>query len=87
MTIEELRAHIGCLIRIKTELYWYRTRGGVGWDGISERFCILLDVAGRRRPIYVASDDRGRPERCLHLLIDGHPQWVGLNKKHFELVK
>ena len=88
MTINEFRTHIGCLIRIKTELYWHIVGGG--WDGIPERLCILLDVADRRyvRPDWVASDGHGRlSERCLHLLIDGQPQWIALNNESFEFVK
>jgi hypothetical protein len=41
MTIEELRAHIGCLIHINHELYWVRDDR---WDGVTERFCILLAI-------------------------------------------
>lgn len=88
MTIEELRSHIGCLIRIKTELYWYG--GGRSWDGVPERLCILLDVADRRyvRPNWVATDGWGRlANRCLYLLIDEQPQWIALKKESFELVK
>lgn len=89
MTIKELRTHIGCLVRIKTELYWHEG-GAKGWDGITERFCVLLAVADRRydQPIWVASDGRGRlADRCLHLLIDEQPRWISLNKESFELVK
>lgn len=37
---EQIRAHIGGLIRIKHQLFWYDSRN---WDGIRERFCILLN--------------------------------------------
>ena len=89
MTIEELRTHVGRLIRIKTELYW-NEGGGRGWDGVPERLCILLDVADRRyvRPVWVASDGYGRlANRCLYLLIDEKPQWIALKKESFEFVK
>jgi hypothetical protein len=36
---EQLKNHVGGLIRIKTDLYWYNT--GV-WDGIEGRVCLLL---------------------------------------------
>lgn len=40
--LEELQAHKGGLVRIKSELYWY---GGRGPDGSPGRVCLLLDTA------------------------------------------
>ena len=37
---EQLRAHLGGLIHIKRQLFWYNDRL---WDETPERFCILLN--------------------------------------------
>ena len=85
MTVEEIRARIGCLIRIKTELYWYDDRL---WDGITERFCILLVVES---VLLCGQAARGRHlgynEVSLQLLIDGRPRWIILGEKSFEVVE
>ena len=39
--LDKLKSHIGGLIRIKTELYWYKDRA---YDNISNRICLLVDV-------------------------------------------
>lgn len=89
MTIEELRSHIGCLIHLKARLYWFNQGS---WDNVPERFCILLGVgtsisySACPGSASDATDRRGN--NCyLHLLIDGRPAWIGLNKKSFEVVK
>ena len=85
MTVEELRACIGCLIRIKTELFWYDSRH---WDGVSGRFCILLGVGSL---LDDKADARGRhlgyDEVSLQLLLDGRPRWIILGEKSFEVVE
>ena len=92
MTIKELETHIGSLIHIKTELYWH---GGETWDGVPERFCILLAVGNEAelQPTPAArawaSDWRNEVhiDHYLQLLIDDKPQWVTLNAEIFEVVK
>ena len=85
MTVEELKARIGCLIRIKTELFWYDSRH---WDGVSGRLCILLGVGSLlddkadARALHLGFD-----EVSLQLLIDGHPRWIILGEKSFEVVE
>lgn len=85
MTVEELEAHIGCLIHIKTDLFWY---DGRLWDGITERFCILLGIGDA---LDDKADARGRylgyDEVSLQLLIDGRPRWIILGEKSFEVVE
>jgi hypothetical protein len=86
MTIEELGAYIGCLIYIKTELYWYRKNS---WDGVVERFCILLDLRPSWDPQLSSASGEGGFENTvnLQLLIDDQPEWVLLNRDHFEVAK
>lgn len=90
MTFEELEAHVGCLIHIKTELYWHNG----GWDKISERFCILLAVGDSPpQPAPVARawsldwKNDVQIDHHLQLLIDCKPQWVTLNAETFEVIK
>ena len=87
MTVEELRNHIGDLIRIKTELYWY---GGRGWDEDAEKLCILLNSKS------LSSPEGGRcaatcavpsPQYALQLLIESEIQWVWACDNSFEIVK
>jgi hypothetical protein len=83
MKFEELRTHIGCLVHIKTELYWY---DGRHWGGITERFCILLDI-GSILDDKAAAGHHAADEYNLQLLLDCRPQWIILGKKSFEVVK
>ena len=84
-----LKAHEGGLIRIKTELYW---RGPGIWDGVPERLCVLLGVgtsisySACPGSASDATDRRGN-DCYLHLLIDGRPAWIGLNKQSFEVIE
>jgi len=90
---EELQAQIGSLIHVKTQLFFEKT---VGWDGIPERFCVLLDVAKPEWPprkvyaegpsiTWVRADRNDSID--VQLLLDGTPQWIALNKENFEIVK
>jgi hypothetical protein len=40
--IEQLKAHVGGLVRLKTDIYLYRARSR---DGIEGRICLLLGAA------------------------------------------
>jgi hypothetical protein len=89
--LEELTAHKGGLILLKTELFWY---DGRGWDGVHDRICLLMDsvltddigfpdACGTR----AADEDRdgaGDPAACL--LIDGRPHWVCIAPADVELL-
>ena len=45
--LEQLQAHKGGLIQLKTQLYWY---DGRGWDGDPARVCLLLDATASAAP-------------------------------------
>lgn len=79
------RAHIGCLIQLKTQLYWLTEER---WDRVQERICMLLNVGEHDAFLAMpdAMDCRDK-DYCLHLLIDGRPNWVRLNEQSFEIVK
>ena len=72
--LEELQAHTGGLLRLKTQLYWY---GGRGPDGSPGQVCLLLDAAAR----YGA-----HAAGAALLLIDGCPQWVWVCQEDVELI-
>ena len=91
--LEQLQAHKGGLIQLKTQLYWY---DGRGWDGDPARVCLILDatasaasavaVSGMRN---VATPRHERPVRAAaaaFLLIDGQPQWIWVAKEDVELL-
>ena len=91
--LEELTAHKGRLILLKTELFWY---GGRGYDGIPERVCLLMDSArtptagelwftGGGGPARTPrAGYTGAPAACL--LIDGRPHWVWVSSDDLELL-
>ena len=88
--LEQLRIHVGGLVCLKTELYWY---GGRGWDGVHDRICLLMDSAltydgapaapaarTRYAPVSVAAP------LAACLLIDGCPHWVWIAPADVELL-
>jgi hypothetical protein len=86
--LEELTAHKGRLILLKTELFWY---GGRGYDGIPERVCLLMDSA----PTYTAAARTAAAAALTTilgavtaacLLIDGRPHWVWVSSDDLELL-
>ena len=95
--LEELQAHKGGLVRIKSELYWY---GGRGPDGSPGRVCLLLDTA-----LAVYARLSGHPLRLAattahadpnpfdnvssvsaYLLIEDKPQWVCVCSRDCEII-
>jgi hypothetical protein len=91
--LEDLTAHKGGLILLKTELYWY---GGRGWDRNPGRICLLMDSVltptGGAAPVAAARGD-GRAGRgggsfggAACLLIDGCPHWVWIAPADVELL-
>lgn len=87
MTIKELETHIGSLIHIKTQLYWY---GVQGWDENSDRFCILLDSKSISSPEggrFMATCALSSPKYVLQLLIDDEPWWVAACDDSYEIVE
>jgi len=94
--LEELDAHKGGLILLKTELFWY---GGRGWDGTRGRVCLLMDsaaAAGAARspprgtaaaPSAVARVTLAAlADAATLLLIDGCPHWVWVSSDDLELL-
>jgi hypothetical protein len=97
--LETLHANLGCLLRLKSELYWY---GGRGWDGNSDRICLILNVSGatvaagriaeavavaRFDPLDIVSWSPSPNQTAVVLLIiDGSPKWVCVNEKTCELL-
>lgn len=91
--LNQLQAHRGGLIRIKSELYWCYGRG---WDGVPGRICLLLDVAtdndlpaditATTRPGAMASRSGTATVAAALLLVDGTPRWVWVVAEDVELI-
>ena len=95
--LEQLQAHKGGLIQLKTQLYWY---DGRGYDGTPGRICLILDAAAavaaaarrtsaataaaRRIAAYVAPPRADAP--AAFLLIDGQPQWIWVAEEDIALL-
>jgi hypothetical protein len=91
--LEELTAHKGGLILLRSDLFWY---SGRGWDSTPGRVCLLMDSATADAvPGAVchatARLARLRARRALTdaatlLLIDGRPHWVWVAQADVELL-
>jgi hypothetical protein len=86
--LEELTAHKGGLVCLKTELFWY---GGRGWDGCPGRICLLMDSAAFLYTLVnalatVARSRGPRTDYSTLLLIDGCPHWVWVSSDDLELL-
>ena len=83
--LEQLQAHKGGLIQLKSQLYWY---GGRGYDGNPGRVCLILDSA----PSLTVAGAKPAARACsvaaavAYLLLDGSPQWVWVAKADVELL-
>jgi len=89
--LEELTAHKGGLLLLKSELWWH---GGRGYDGITGRVCLLMDAAEAPLPCH----HRMPPARSLLaatftdnspaalLLVDGALYWVWVAQEDVELL-
>ena len=93
--IEQLKAHIGGLIRIKTQLYWYKEGK---WAEASERVYLLLDalIDDGDGPIVEAATDPDDPvplrptdpePASVLLSIDGAPKWIWAYESSMEFIK
>ena len=80
--LEQLQAHKGGLIQLKTQIYWYKGRG---YDGTPGRICLILDAtasaasaaaAGLRAAATPRHVGPVRAAAGAFLLIDGQPQWI-----------
>jgi hypothetical protein len=83
--LEELTAHKGGLILLRSDLFWY---GGRGWDGTRGRICLLMDSAAPPdAPAVAASAVRvGGVAVGALLLFDGAPHWVWVAADDLELL-
>lgn len=82
--LEQLKAHIGGLVRLKTQIYWYQLSA---WDGVEGRVCLLLDAFdGEVHPIHEDGGIWHVGDKVL-LLIDGSPKLLRLPERAVELIK
>ena len=87
--LEQLQAHKGGLVQLKTELYWY-AQGR--YDGNPGRVCLILDAATASyaaAAAYAATVSAAAVSAAgaaALLLIDGGPQWIWIAEKDVELL-
>ena len=83
--LEQLQAHKGGLIQLKTQLYWY---DGRGYDGTSGRICLILDATASAASAAATADKlrTATAAAAAFLLIDGQPQWIWVAKEDVELL-
>ena len=97
--LEQLQAHKGGLLRLKTQLLVGR---GTGWDRSTDRVCLILDALHEQstNPAWVsAAAEKANAVRktaahvgatkstrivAAYLLIDGTPQWVWVVEEDIE---
>ena len=93
--LKKLQSHVGGLVKIKAELYWYDSSS---WENVQERICTLLDSALREnhdpsvQGRIIAASRRWRmgPRTDsieLQVLVDGLPCWILLDEENFEIVE
>ena len=93
---EQLHAHKGGLLCLKSKLYWYGSRG---WDDFPGRVCIVLDVSEvtmRNRMASKAATQAAlnsmmkSTERTslavVQLLIDGMAHWVWTSQEDVQFL-
>ena len=73
--LQTLKAQVGGLLHIKSELYWY---GGRGWDGAPGRVCLLLDAAlgGDRTKVAAIKRQWKTLEKVLTDPVNGTIEWA-----------
>ena len=90
--LEQLQAHKGGLIQLKTQLYWY---DGRGYDGTSGRICLILDATASAAAARVGTAATAAcatagayaaEAATAFLLIDGQPQWIWAAAEDIELL-
>jgi hypothetical protein len=83
--LEKIQAHKGGLIRLKGDLYWYRS----GWDDAPDRICLVLDAAARPPQWRFSAEQRditGDNAFAALLLLDGSPHWVWILEDKTEIL-
>jgi hypothetical protein len=92
--LEQLQAHKGGLIQLKSQLYWY---GGRGSDGTPGRVCLILDASTAAATTASSTSTTAVVAACAataatavtaaaHLLIDGQTAWIWLAEQDIELL-
>jgi len=83
--LEELTAHKGGLVRIKTQLFWY---DGRGWDGVHDQVGLLLNTASHAFAVATSATvaASGPHAAAALLLADGAPHWVWVAADDLELL-
>ena len=86
--LEQLRIHVGGLVRIKSDLFWYDSRG---WDGTRGRICLLMDAGPSDTAAFIAAAARTTAPALATatlalLLVDGQPHWVWVGSDDLELL-
>ena len=83
--LEQLQAHKGGLIQLKSQLYWY---GGRGYDNTPGRVCLILDAAASAATAATKPTARACSVAAAvaYLLLDGSPQWVWVAKADVEFL-
>jgi hypothetical protein len=94
---EQLKSHVGSIIRLKSDLYWYNIRA---YDDIEGRVCLLLDVTSSRA-VAVSNGEAPRAETQFYhptdtlgsrtryaalLLINDLPVWVWVTESTVEFI-
>jgi len=82
--LQKLQTHKGCLLRLKTQLYWYGKRG---YDNTPGRVCLILDaIAVGPSTAAVTTSVRSKTPTAAFLLVDGSPHWVWITKTDVEFL-
>jgi len=83
--LQKLQTHKGCLLRLKSQLYWYGERG---YDNTPGRVCLILDAGGGAGPstAAVTTSVRSKTPTAAFLLVDGSPHWVWVAKEDVEFL-
>ena len=87
--LDNLQSHKGGLIKLKTQLCWYDSRG---WDNNPGRICLILDAARKSAGLAATTDVRrdgvATPADYVaaYFLIDGQPAWIWITEQDVELL-
>jgi hypothetical protein len=90
---EQLKAHVGGLIRLKTDLYWHNANS---YDEVKGRVCLLLDTTllgsssswvATSRTMMSRHPWRFLDNAYVLLLIDCQAKWIWISEEDVELVQ
>lgn len=83
--LDKLKAHIGGLVRLKTEFYWH------GPEEDPRRVCLLMDAQKQISPTFFAALARrfgpaATDPVSILIMADGIPKWVWAWPEVLELI-